>query len=291
MAETDLYLLSASPTVPMPPLGSEIHEDLQLTPAPAPTNRVVQGTVFDPTNIPVAGAIVKVFTNIDADPVAHAITNASGHFTFNQLDPGSYIITASATNFFPPPVQNFTLPQTGTLTINITLQAIPPSFLINAIYGVVRNFLAPQTPIANALVTITQIDVTPPVLFATTITNTTGEYRAGTVPVGTYSVEATANGFFGSDVITVPIAATSFASVDLFLTVNPNEVLGTVSGTITDKNTNLPINGAEVGLFTVAADGTETLVALTLTQAKGFYLFVNVQPGQSYKVKSKLVSF
>lgn len=291
MPETDLYLLSASPTLPMPPLGSELDFDLQLTLAPAPTNRIVQGTVFNQSNLPVAGAVVKVLTSASANPVAHTTTNASGQYIINQLDPGTYFITASATNFLPPPVQTFTLPQTGTLNLNITLLPIPPGFFVNAIYGVVKNFLEPHAFIENAIVTVTNIDTTPPTLFATTTTNATGEFRVGTIPPGTYAVQANANGFNVSDLITVPITTASFAPVDFFLTINPNATLGTVSGTITDKTTGLPISGAQVGLFTVAADGTEALISLTLAQASGFYLFVNVQPGLNYKVKSKLVSF
>ena len=113
----------------------------------------------------------------------------------------------------------------------------------------------------------------------------------GNLPPGLYSVVASANGFDVSNPITIPIAATSFASADILLTVNPNAILGTVSGTITDITTGLPVPFATVGLYVVNPDGTETLINFTQAQSNGLYFFPNVQPDHTYLVKAKLVAF
>lgn len=289
MAETDLYLLNASPPATMPPLGSELDLDVALTPAPPPTNRVVQGTVFDPTNTPVAGATVKVLSGVGDDPVTHVNTNASGQYIINTLAPGTYVITAKATGFTAPSLQTFTLPQTGDLELNITLLPLPVGLFINAIYGIVRES-GTNTAIENALVTVNNIDAAP-VLFATTTTSVDGEYVIGNLPPGTYSVQATANGFNVSSPITIPISPTSFASANILLIVNPIATLGTVSGRITDTTTGLAVPFATVGLYSVDLNGTETLIDFTQAQADGLYLFTNVQPNHTYLVKAKLVQF
>lgn len=289
MPETDLYFLGASPPAPMPSINGELDFDLQLELAPAPTNRVVQGTVKDPDGNPVEGATVKILSAAQFNPVNHTHSNPSGRYIFNQLAPGSYLITAKAPGFVAPLVQAFTLPQSGTLSIDINLLPFPVGFHINAIFGIVRNNQTNE-PIANASVTLNNITEGTPVLFATTISNAEGQYAVGNLPLGTYTVQATAMGFNASDVINVPIEGDVFAPADVFLTVNTTDTLGTVSGVITDKTKGLPISGAIVGLYQIVNE-QETLIEITRTQTNGFYIFVDVPANITYRIKAKVVQF
>lgn len=248
----------------------------------------VQGTVFAPSGHKFKLATVKVFTASGLNPVAHLKTDPNGRYSFTTLSPGTYVIMAAVENEFAvPPPRTFSIGSSGTLTIDFNLFPFPNGFNLNAIYGQVKTSLN-NTPVSNALVTINNITNTP-TLFATTYTNIDGQYFVDNLPVGTYSVQASAKGFNISELITAPISTDSLTAKNVPLTINEVDTLGTVSGTITDKTTGLPLNNASVGLYQLNQDGTETLIGLTRTQANGLYLFTNVQPGQTYLVKAKLV--
>ena len=249
----------------------------------------VQGTVFAPSGHKFKQATVKVFTAAGFNPIDHVKTDPNGRYSFTTLLPGTYVIMAAVENeFVTPPARTFAIGTSGTLTINFTLLPFPIGFNLNAIYGQVQNS-STNSPIANAQVTINNITTNPPVLFATTFTNSDGEYVVDNLPVGTYTVQANATGFNVSETITIPINTDSLTAANVPLTINAVDTLGTVSGTITDKTTGLPLNNASVGLYRVNLDATETLIGLTRTQSNGLYLFTNVQPSQTYLVKAKLV--
>lgn len=287
MPQEDRYLINASGTEAMPPTGSEIRFDLQLSPAPAPSNRVVQGTVTDETGTPVPSANVKVLTSSYA-PIAHTDTNPQGHYIFNQLDPGTYVITAAKQGFLTPVAQSFTLGQTGTLVINITLPHHPPGINNTSIFGVVTALVG-GAPIPNATVIINSVDELPQeTLFATTTTGTTGQYFSINMLPGLYTVQVQAEGYVTSPKITTSIALNEFIPVNFALSIDPEEAEGTVSGLIKDVN-NQPLPYAFVALYEVTPQG-EQIVQLTRTQSNGLYLFSDVTPNKTYRVKAKVVN-
>jgi len=287
LPQIDIYLIQTSATAQMPALGGELRLDTQLKPAPAPSNRVVQGTVKGPSGNPVPDALVKIFTS-SLDPVAHTHTNPAGHYLFNQLAPGTYTITALLFPFIPPPVQTFTLPQTGTLNIDISLLPPVPNAFYSAIYGKVID--ASGHPVEGASVTVNSVDQTgQETLFAQTTTNAPGQYFTVNLPPGNYTVQASAPGYQLSSKIAVPNTGNEYVSVNPTLAVDPLQTLGTVSGLITDTS-GQPIPSAFVALYLVTPPG-ETLIDLTRAQTNGLYLFTNVAPGLTYRIKAKVISF
>ena len=60
----------------------------------------------------------------------------------------------------------------------------------------------------------------------------------------------------------------------------PGTLLGTISGIIKDiNNNNTGISGANVVLYSVSSDGTQTPIASTTTNTNGLYLFTGIKPG------------
>jgi len=287
MPQTDVYLIGASQSASMPPLGGELRLDVQLTPAPPPSNRVVQGTVKGPTGAPLEGAAVKVFSST-LDPVAHTNTNPEGRYVFNQLAPGTYAISAFKPPYIPPAVQVFTLPASGVLNIDISLMAPFPGTYYSAIYGKVAGIQG--SPVAGATVNINSVDeMGQETLFAQTTTNASGQYYTINLPPGIYTVQASAPGYQLSVKVTVPNSGSEYVPVDLTLAVDPLQTLGTVSGVITDTSGNV-IPYAFVALYEVMPSG-ETLIDLTRAQVNGLYVFAGVAPGKTYRVKAKVVNF
>ena len=66
--------------------------------SPAPASRALAGTLLDPSGAAIAGAQVSL---LDAGnhPLAHATTDASGSFRFDQLTPGNYTLDFEAQGF------------------------------------------------------------------------------------------------------------------------------------------------------------------------------------------------
>jgi hypothetical protein len=82
------------------------------------------------------------------------------------------------------------------------------------------------------------------------ITNTTGGYTITNVPVGTYPVTCTKAGYEVASEPTVVVNEDETTHVDFVLTPIPT---GTISGTVTDADTGLAIEGARVSTGTISA--------------------------------------
>lgn len=286
MAQTDTFLIKASQVNNIADGGSEIRVDLQLNQAPPIGRRVLQGTVTDDNGNPVEDALVKLL-DIKFNPVVHEFTNPQGNFIFNQLNTGSYVITAKKSGYGLAPVQNIALPDKGVLVVNIKLSTLPPQALNTSIYGIISSAQSGK-PIKGAAVTVINVTEDEPVLFAQTTTNESGQYFVASPPEGAYLVQADAFGFILSPPTKTIIEDDDKSQVDIALEVHNRENQGTVSGIITDIN-GAPISGAFVALYSVTGEG-ETLVQLARTINNGLYLFINVEPGE-YRVKAKGIEF
>ncbi len=90
------------------------------TRAHAQFNGNIQGVVLDPSGAAVAGASVNL-TNVDTGITATIKTSESGNYRFNSLEPGNYVIRATATGFEAAEVK-VTMQTSQTLGVNVKLQ-------------------------------------------------------------------------------------------------------------------------------------------------------------------------
>jgi len=92
------------------------------TAAPAQFNSSLSGTVLDPTQALISGAVVTL-TN-DATKATKTITSsAEGTFQFNELPPGSYTVNVTAKGFQQSSVSNVALAAETPRSLNLTMQA------------------------------------------------------------------------------------------------------------------------------------------------------------------------
>lgn len=140
------------------------------------------------------------------------------------------------------------------------------------------------TPIEGATVNIFQVVGGVQTLALTTITNSSGQYFGPRLVTGDFVVTANKIGFEQSESSVVTLTGTDIEPLDLFLQVNTDQNVGTVSGIISDHATLLPIGNALVALYSVVG-GVETIVQITRSNTGGRYLFGNVTGGE-YIVKA-----
>jgi len=84
---------------------------------------VVSGVVRDAQGVAQMGALVQVLTANSAT-VATAFTDLHGHYLISNLNPGHYLVRASATLFVPVTKANLQLRQGATTVVNLTLAAL-----------------------------------------------------------------------------------------------------------------------------------------------------------------------
>ena len=84
---------------------------------------VVSGVVRDAQGVAQMGALVQVITANSAT-VATAFTDMHGHYLIANLNPGKYLVRASATLFVPVTKPNLQLRQGATTVVNLTLAAL-----------------------------------------------------------------------------------------------------------------------------------------------------------------------
>ena len=84
---------------------------------------VVSGVVRDAQGVAQMGALVQVLTANSAT-VGTAFTDMHGHYAITNLNPGKYLVRASAALFVPVTKANLQLRQGATTVVNLTLAAL-----------------------------------------------------------------------------------------------------------------------------------------------------------------------
>lgn len=102
---------------------------LQVVSAQETTGNI-QGTVKDPTGAVVAGATV---TATNAQRSFNATTNEGGEYTFNNLQPGTYTVTATAGGFATMKRENVPVELGRTLQVNFDMVVAGRSETVNVI--------------------------------------------------------------------------------------------------------------------------------------------------------------
>jgi hypothetical protein len=82
----------------------------------------IQGTVADTSQAAVAGAAVKI-VNIGTGVVTNRVTNETGLYLFDLVEPGTYTVSVEFSGFNKFVQENVLLQQRGDVTVNATLRA------------------------------------------------------------------------------------------------------------------------------------------------------------------------
>ena len=203
----------------------------------------IWGIVTDSsTGDPISGA------NVTADTVASDTTNEDGYYWITDVEPGNYTVTASAAGYQTSSETTTVLPG-ETTPLNFELTLLP-----GTITGTVTNSLTGE-PIAGANVTANGYSAT---------TNSSGAYVIPDVPLGNYTVTASAAKYVNQSK-TATVTAGTTTTLDFELT----PLNGTISGIVTDSSTGDPISEA-----TVTANGMSAT-----TNSSGAYTISDVPAG------------
>ncbi|MBX5496683.1 MAG: carboxypeptidase regulatory-like domain-containing protein, partial [Bryobacteraceae bacterium] len=81
----------------------------------------ITGTVTDQQGAVIPGAAIVV-TNTETNLVSRTVTNATGYFEVNLLNPGAYSMTVEATGFKRAVRSGLQLNVAGRLEVNLQLQ-------------------------------------------------------------------------------------------------------------------------------------------------------------------------
>lgn len=282
------YILgqSASETITQP--GEEGDINLSLQPnANNETGGNISGTVTNASGDPVDNAYIKLMST-NYKPVMHTMSNSKGMYSFNNVPAGSYTIFCIAPGMSLDEGQPITVDNYGNYIRDFTLNQ-DPNALESIIVGDLTNAENNQ-PINGASVFLYSISgIGTQSLLASTYSNQYGQYAFCEVPNGNYNIVITAENY---ETLTVPIAVTKGGSINELNEAlkpssssgqpegTPGTLLGTISGIIKDiNNNNTGISGANVVLYSVSSDGTQTPIASTTTNTNGLYLFTGIKPG------------
>ena len=177
-------------------------------------------------------------------------TDSSGDYTFSNVPPETYTVTASQSGYQTSSNQNVSVSSGITTSSNLVLTATSTG----SIAGTVTN--ATGTGIANATVSYSGGS-------ATATTNSSGGYTLNVVP-GTYGVTATAVGYLSATQPGVSVAAGATTALNFALTQS-----GTISGTVT--------NGAGTGIANATVSYSGGSTTATSNSSGGYTL--SVAPG------------
>ncbi|MFC4098834.1 carboxypeptidase regulatory-like domain-containing protein [Paenibacillus xanthanilyticus] len=246
-------------------LGAVIEpfETTTLNFALQPSPGGIGGTVTGTDGSPIAGAAVIVRQDSAAGPiVARTVTDSAGRYTIDNLDPGNYVLTASAEDF-QTSVSGAIVQPNATAAADFVLAPSP-----GTISGVVVE-LATGAPIPNAFIEVRLLRANG-IAVATGFTDASGNFAVDSLPPGSYTVIATAAGF-QTNGATVMLEAAETENASIALLPNP----GFVAGTVFNTATGLPLAGATVRI----ADANGFLYDLVVTDSGGAYTVRGLPPG------------
>lgn len=222
----------------------------------------VSGTVRDNgTEIP--NAIVQIF-NSSGQFIATVVASELGAYSFGNLTPGSYTLTATAPGYATGLSGGIVVSNTNTV-IDITLISD-----FGTLSGNVSTNDAPAGPIPNAIVIITDTNET---VLGTAFTDANGNYSIGNLPVGNIIVTFTAPDFSTVSVGQVIAPSPVVTTLDVTLSRATGNLTGTVANS---NNTSEFIENATVIVRSLA---TGTVVATLTTDQNGSYFVPGLSVG------------
>lgn len=227
--------------------------DFALDPSPG----IISGIVTDAdTTLPISGASVTVYSGTNI--VGSAFTDSNGFYEVADLNPGGYVVNASASGYQAQGKGAIVLAG-NTSTVDFALVPIP-----GEISGTVTDAVT-TNPIPGATIQVFR-GVIP---IASALTDSSGNYTIGNLAPDSYTVLASASGY-QSDSKGAIVSSGVTTTVDFALQPDP----GTIAGTVTDAVTTNPILGATVRVYS-----GQTLEGTATTDVNGDYSITGLAPG------------
>ncbi|MGM7702003.1 carboxypeptidase regulatory-like domain-containing protein [Pseudalkalibacillus sp. Hm43] len=220
----------------------------------------IAGTVVDENGDPITGDNigVKLF-NESGTLLQTLVADSDGTFSILGLQPGQYLVNATAPNYTANTVSATVIANT-TENLNIPLALLP-----GTITGRVFN-TATSDGISGVVLTLTTPEGLP---ITSTISGTNGEYTAANIPPGTVVISAVVEDF-GAESVTAVVNPNETRTVNIGLT----ESLGFLTGYVIDIVTGNPIAGA-----VVLIDENGQQVASVTSDDSGQFLSQGLSPG------------
>ncbi|MET3728315.1 5-hydroxyisourate hydrolase-like protein (transthyretin family) [Fictibacillus halophilus] len=221
------------------------------------------GSVTDAaTGNPIRGTAVSVtLTNNTGMFVAKQYPGTDGTFTFDSIAPGIYLLNVNAVNYGNE-IITVTVPVTG-FNISVSLTQNP-----GAVTGYITNQLTGD-PLSNAIILVTSSGKP---LDRKGVSDSFGQFTFANLSPDTYRAIISADGY-SSQSATFTVLPDETTSLSFILTPEP----GTVSGTITDAVTGLPISQVMVQVRYLSPTGP--VIANTVTDQQGNYVTQGVYSG------------
>lgn len=231
--------------------------DIELQPDPGS----ITGTVTNAAaGSPLSGAFVQLFPSQGLQPLASAVTDSLGRYSFAGIKPGTYSVTADAVNFARA-IVGVTVASNTESTANLALSPNPA-----AVSGTVRDLAG--NPIGNATVRLLNGNET---VIGTGITGGDGTYTISGLPPGTFNIIVSAGGF-SSSTAAITLTPGEFQSgIDFSLAANP----GSLTGIVTDEATAAGLAGASI----IIRNSSGVIIASAFTNTDGRYTIQNLAPG------------
>ncbi|MED4051937.1 carboxypeptidase regulatory-like domain-containing protein [Priestia megaterium] len=245
--------------------NQEVERNFSLT-RPSPVLGTIAGQVVDATTkVPITNARIDII-NSQGQLVTFVFTNENGQYVVQDLPSDTYTVFASASNYVDQQqaaliregesifaavnFQLFRVTQFGTITGQITSSET-------------------QQPIQGALVEV--LDAQGEVV-ATDRTDTFGNFTIQGLTPGTYTLRISAEGF-ASYIEQVVVEAGDTNSVSIVLI--PVSNVGSIFGTVINKETQKPIQGALVEVLNAQGE----VVATDRTDTSGNFTIQGLTPG------------
>ncbi len=159
--------------------------------------------------------------------------------------------------------------------IDFTLQSTEQYFNENVTGIVFENNIESEIPVEGATVKVFTSDGIP---YSHTLTDATGKYTIGNLPVGIYLISATKNGYNLCEDIPISITNTIPLNINLAIVPNSNINKNIIYGKIIDNSTKLSLGGVNVLLYKYV-DGTATLINSSTSISDGEYILDNIEDG------------
>ncbi|MBX0356899.1 carboxypeptidase regulatory-like domain-containing protein [Halobacillus sp. Nhm2S1] len=231
----------------------------------------LEGVVENEAGQLLSNATVQLLLNGVA--IASTLTNASGQFSFPNLEPGNYTVRASAVDY-QTQVLGAQINEGEITVVDFSLLQQPGS-----LEGTIMDNSMGAIP--GAVITARADEGN--VVVATGVTDDTGFYTIPQLAPGTYNVTVTAQNYQSiSQGVFIESSMTSTAD----FTLSPTPV--SITGTVINSQTGDPLTGTEIEVRILDVNGA--VIQTTFTDTNGDYLVDQLAPG-TYTVFASLSGY